>query len=151
MEFLAKLHPLVVHFPVALLTLYVVLEILSQIFKKKFLKNTTHLILLLGVIGGIAAVLTGNMEFQFLTNSNMLNKTQSTLVSNHEFYATLTMWYFFVILIFKTYLVFKKKNQTLLNYLFIIFALGGFYLIFTTAKLGGKLVYEFGIGTNLFK
>lgn len=151
MEFLAKLHPLVVHFPVALLSLYVVLEIISQIFKKKFLINTAHLILLVGVIGGIAAVLTGNLEFQLLTSSNILNQTQSSSVSNHEFYATLTMWYFFAGLIFKTYLVLKKKNQTLLNYLFIIFALGGFYLIYTTARLGGKLVYDFGIGTNLLK
>jgi uncharacterized membrane protein len=151
LEFLAKFHPLVVHFPIAFLTLYVFLEVISQIFKRKFLSNLTHLILLLGVIGGITAVLTGNMEFQFVIKSNLLNQVNNSQISNHEYYATITMWYFFAGLIIKTYILVKKKNQTLFNYLFIIFALVGFYLIFTTAKLGGKLVYEFGIGTNLFK
>ncbi|MCB0747268.1 MAG: hypothetical protein H6613_00525 [Ignavibacteriales bacterium] len=150
MNFLANLHPLIIHFPIALLTLYVALEIVSQIFNKKFLINFTHVILLVGVISGIGAVLTGNLEFQQLTESGKLTLTHIEIISNHEYYATLTLWYFFAILILKTYFYLKKKNAGLFNYLFIIFALGGFYLIIKTAKIGGRLVYEYGIGTNLF-
>ncbi|MBK7105778.1 MAG: DUF2231 domain-containing protein [Ignavibacteriae bacterium] len=149
MEFLADKHPLVIHFPIAFLTIYVLLEIISQFFKKDFILKFTHLSLLIGVIGGIAAVLTGNMEFQLLTQKKFLTQSLINEISEHEFYATLTMWYFFILLISKTYILLKKKNQSKLSYLFVIFAVIGFYLIYNTSKIGGRLVYEFGIGTNL--
>ncbi|MFZ1290539.1 MAG: DUF2231 domain-containing protein [Melioribacteraceae bacterium] len=149
MEFLADKHPLVIHFPIAFLTFYVFLEILSQIFKRDFLIKITHLSLLIGVIGGIASVLTGNMEFQLLNQNNLLTQTLVSEISEHEFYATLTMWYFFILLISKTYIFLKKKNQSKFNFLFVIFAVIGFYLIYNTSKIGGGLVYKFGVGTNL--
>lgn len=149
MEFFADKHPLVIHFPVAFLTIYVLLEIISQFFKKDFILKFTHLSLFIGVIGGIAAVLTGNMEFQLITMNVNLSQKLLSEIAEHEFYATLTMWYFFILLIGKTYLNLKKKNQSKFTFLFVIFAVIGFYLIYNTSKIGGRLVYEFGIGTNL--
>ena len=149
MEILADKHPLVIHFPIAFLTLYVSLEIIYNLFKKDFVIKVAHLSLLLAVISGIAAVLTGNMELQLLKQKSFLTQSLINEISEHEFYATLTMWYFFIILIIKTYVILKKKNQSKLRYLFVIFAVIGFYLIYTTSKIGGRLVYEFGIGTNL--
>ncbi|MHB9014432.1 MAG: DUF2231 domain-containing protein, partial [Ignavibacteriaceae bacterium] len=60
MEFLAQLHPKIVHFPIALLSTYVLLEIIGVVFKRDFFSKAAHLILLLGVLGALAAVFTGN-------------------------------------------------------------------------------------------
>ncbi|MBK8943818.1 MAG: DUF2231 domain-containing protein [Ignavibacteriae bacterium] len=149
MEFLADKHPLVIHFPIAFLIFYTFMEILSQFLKNDLSKKITYLFLLFGVWGGIAAVLTGNMEFQLITQNKTISENIIYEISEHEFYATLTMWFFFILLIVKTYLILKKKNQSKFSFLFIIFAVIGFYLIYNTSKIGGRLVYEFGIGTNL--
>ena len=60
MDFLAGLHPKIVHFPIALLSAYALLEIIGIVFKNEFLSKTAHLFLFLGVLGALAAVLTGN-------------------------------------------------------------------------------------------
>ena len=60
MEFLAGLHPQIVHFPIALLILYSIFEILGILLKKDFLQKSAYLLLGLGVLVSVAAVLTGN-------------------------------------------------------------------------------------------
>ncbi len=151
MKFLEDIHPLTVHFPIAFLTLYCLTEIVSQFFRKDELKKLSLFFLVIGVLSATVSVLTGNMEFQTLTQNNSISQSLINEIGNHEYFATLTLWYFFFLLILKTYIILKKKNQSKLNYLFVIFAALGFYLIFTTSKIGGRLVYEFGIGTNLLK
>jgi uncharacterized membrane protein len=74
MDFLAGLHPKVVHFPIALLLTYILCELIGVIFKKDFFSKTAHLLLLLGVIGAVAAVLTGNLAFSAYQNWNDANK-----------------------------------------------------------------------------
>ena len=59
-NFLAEIHPKVVHFPVALLTTYSILEIIGIIFNKEFVTKSALLVLCLGVVTALIAVLTGN-------------------------------------------------------------------------------------------
>ena len=59
-NFLAEIHPKVVHFPIALLTTYSILEIIGIIFNKEFITKSALLILCLGVVTAFIAVLTGN-------------------------------------------------------------------------------------------
>ena len=149
MNFLAELHPLVIHFPIAFLFLFVGLEITSLFLKKDYLKNISHLLLLISVIALIAAVFSGNQSMQLVTGEISSNDIL-TQMEAHEQFATITLWYYFALLMFRTYLFVNKKFESMLQYLFVIFAVFGLYFIFTTAKLGGVLVYDFGIGTKLF-
>ena len=145
MEFLAEFHPRVVHFPIALLLTYVLFETLGAITKKDFLLKAAHLILLLGVIGAFAAVQTGEraeMAFDFW------NKEASALMEQHEQYANITIWYFTALLVIRTFLVFKKKFTNVFKYSFVVLALIGAFFVFKTGDLGGRLVYEHGIGTQ---
>jgi len=145
MEFLAQFHPKIVHFPIALLSCYVFLEVLTGIFKKDFLIKSTHLILLFGVLGALAAILTGQQaEMAF----DYWNKQASALMEEHEMYATITIWYFSALLVIRTYLVFKKKFSNVFKYIFVALAVTGFYFVVQTGDHGGKMVYEHGIGTQ---
>lgn len=146
MEFLAELHPKVIHFPIALLLTYVLLEFIGIIFKREFYQKTAHLLLLLGVIGSFFAVLTGNQAF---TVYEYWNKQSSALFNNHQTFANLTVWYFTGILVLRTYLVVKKKFSTSFKYIMIALALFGGYLVYQTSEYGGELVNKFGIGTQL--
>jgi uncharacterized membrane protein len=146
MDFLAGLHPKVVHFPIALLLTYILCELIGVIFKKDFFSKTAHLLLLLGVIGAVAAVLTGNLAFSAYQTWNDANRG---LFNHHQTFANLSIWYFSGLLVFKTILVLKKKSNSSLKYLLLLFALFGCYLIYQTAEYGGDLVKKFGVGTEL--
>ncbi len=150
MEFLAKIHPEVIHFPIAFLLGYALFEILGIILKKEFLSKAAHLLLLLGVLGMIAAVLTGN---QAKDVAHKISKTGITIsfnaINEHENYANTTLWFFAALLVLRTMAVIKKKFFGLIKYSFIILSLVGSFLVYETGEHGGSLVYKHGIGTEI--
>lgn len=152
MEFLAGLHPKIIHFPVAFLIIYVLFEITGIIFKKEFFTKAAYLFLFLGVLSLVAAVLTGN---QAEAIANQWEEKGAVIpfkaIGEHEQYATNTLWYFTALLVLRTFLVLKKKFKGLFQYLIIALALVGAFLIYETAEHGGKLVYKYGLGTELKK
>ncbi len=150
MEFLAKLHPEVIHFPIAFLLGYVLFEILGIILKKEFLSKIAHLLLFLGVLGLIAAVLTGNQAKDI---AHKLSKEGLSIsinaINEHEDYANITLWFFAALLVLRTMAVIKKKFSGAVKYSFIIFSIVGAFLVYETGEHGGSLVYKHGIGTEL--
>lgn len=149
MEFLAELHPRIVHFPIAFFILYFFLESSGIILKKDFLLKSALLILIIGIITALIAVLTGNQAQAaaklLFKNSGEINE----IIELHEEYATITLFYFSALLILRSYLVLKKKFVGNIQYIFIALGLIGCYLIYTTGIHGGELVFKYGIGTKL--
>lgn len=145
MEFLSAIHPKVVHFPVALLLTYFLFEVLALVLKKDFLSKAAHLLLFLGVVGALAAVLTGQQAEEAF---EYWNKQSSELLEEHELYANITLWYFTALLILRTFLAFGKKFVGVIKYVIIVLAAVGVYFVFQTGDHGGKMVYEHGVGTQ---
>lgn len=144
-SFLADIHPKVVHFPIALLTTYSLLEIVGIVFKKEFISKSTLLILCLGVVAAFFAVLTGNQaaaDFKFWTDDS------SALLSEHQTYATYLLWFSVLVCGFRIFVVIKKKFIGSTKYLFILFALMIIFLVYETGTHGGNLVKKYGIGTD---
>ena len=146
MEFLAELHPKVVHFPVALLLTFALFELLGTVLKKDYFHKAAHLILFLGVVGSVLAVLSGKQAGA--ANPNW-TEASIELIREHSSYANITMWYFVGVLVVKTFLVVKKKMNQTFNYIILVLALVGCFFIFETSEHGGQLVTKFGIGTEL--
>jgi uncharacterized membrane protein len=55
------IHPMIVHFPIALLIVGFLFDILSLFIKKEFYSNAGFYLLILGTLGIIAAYFTGNL------------------------------------------------------------------------------------------
>lgn len=149
MEFLSGLHSKVIHFPIAFFILYFLFETSGIIFKKDFLTKSAFIVLVLGVIFSVLSVLTGNQAHEVVKTSLQANGLTS-LIEQHEQLATVTLWYFFFVLIFRTYLTVKKKFEGNIRYAFVLFGLLGCVLIYLTGIYGGELVYKYGVGTDLF-
>jgi uncharacterized membrane protein len=145
MEFLSAFHPKVVHFPIAFLFLYTLLEFIGVVFKKEFFQKAAHLILFFGVLGAFAAVITGREAEEAF---DYWNKASGALVEMHEYYANLTIWFFTILLVFRTAVVIKKRFTGVISYIFLILAFVGAYLVFWTGELGGEMVYKHGVGTE---
>lgn len=148
MEFLAELHPQVIHFPIAILILYSVIEIIAIILNHKFLQKMAHLLLAIGVVSAIAAVLTGNQAAAHAAEVNTKFSLPKELIEEHETYASYTLWYFLAVLVFRTFLVLKKKMEENLRFILIPMVLLGSFLIYKTGDYGGQLVYNYGVGTK---
>lgn len=145
MEFLSAVHPKVVHFPIALLLTYFLFEVLALVLKKDFLSKAAHLLLFLGVLGALAAVLTGQEAEEAF---EYWNKQSSELLEEHELYANITLWYFTALLILRTFLTFGKKFVGVIKYVIVVLAAVGVYFVFLTGDHGGRMVYEHGVGTQ---
>jgi uncharacterized membrane protein len=152
MEFLAENHPRVVHFAVAFLTAYPFFELLALIFRKEYLEKSAHIILFIAVLSALGAVLTGNQaEVVAHEWEEMGAIIPFNTIHEHSDYANLTLWYFTAILLFRTLLVIKKKFYGWIRYLVILLAFVGMYFIYQTGEYGGRLVYKYGVGTELKK
>ncbi|MFC2102896.1 DUF2231 domain-containing protein [Bacteroidota bacterium] len=146
MEFLADLHPKIVHFPITLIITSVLFDILGIVIKKESYERSAHLLLFLGVVGSFAAVLSGNQAF---IAYEFWNEDSSKILEDHEFFANITIWYFTALLILRTYLVIRKKYFIKFKYLIVVFGLIGCFFVIQTSEYGGQLVKKFGIGTEV--
>ena len=147
-SFLADIHPKVVHFPVALLTTYSLLEIIGIAFNKEFISKTALLIFCLGVVTAFFAVLTGN---QAATEFSFWNEKSNALLNEHQTYATYLLWFSAIICGLRIFIVLKKKFSGFTKYLFILFAVVILFLVYETGMHGGDLVKKYGIGTDMFE
>ncbi len=153
MEFISTLHPKVVHFPIALLLVYVLFEILFLFFKRELFSVVANYLLVFGVIGSIAAVLTGNAASQSaeLLFENDGIRIPFGLITEHQTYASITQWLFTIILFIRLFSTLKNKFKGWIQIIVLISALVGSYFIYETGELGGELVYKHGVGTEIIK
>ncbi|MBU1100719.1 MAG: DUF2231 domain-containing protein [Bacteroidetes bacterium] len=150
MEFLGGLHPMVIHFPIVFFIVYCLLEIIGVIINNEKLLQIAYFTLIAGIVTALGAVLTGNQAEEFaerLYNGSL--EFPHEAIELHEKFATLSLWFFTLVAVFRTYLKIKKKFKGRIRYFFIIFAVVGAYLIFKAGTAGGELVYKHGVGTNL--
>lgn len=132
------LHPLIVHFPIALLIMGTIIEILALKYKEK-LSLTGTILLTTGVITGIISYLTGDSAEHF---AEMHFGEVEYLIHQHEEMAQLSLITFGIATVFKWITMFTSKFNKALISLVILFSIGGSVALGITGHLGGKIVYE---------
>lgn len=138
-EFKMPLHPLVVHFPIALLLVGTLIEIVSLKYRKQ-LNLTGTILLTLGFISGCIAFLTGDSGERFAEMH--FGEEVESLIHAHEDMARNAMITFGAALFIKLYTHFTVKNLRLLYSIVIVLALLGSGLLAYAGHLGGQIVYE---------
>lgn len=146
------LHPLIIHFPIALL-LVVPLLVLIGVFlpnKGRSYLIAAFILMLLGTVASFIAVSTGESAGEL---AERVANVESVL-ENHEELAETTRTVFsaltviFGVMLFAP-MIFKKdlssKIVIPLNLAFLIFYGAGVVLLINTAHEGGRLVHEFGV------
>ncbi len=145
MEIFSDIHSKVVHFPIAFLMLYPVIELIFIFFRKDFFSKTAFLFLSVGVLGALFAVLSGNLVYQHITNWTAEAKD---IFFTHQLYANLTVWFYAILLAVRYFLFIKKKlNRTVIIIIFAVSLIGG-YFVYQTGNYGGRLAEQIIILTN---
>lgn len=131
-------HPMMVHFPIALVALGFLAELLALYFKKEIcLTKFGFYLLVTGTLAALAAVFTG----VFFTSE--MAGAAGNVQKSHEFFAILTLCLLVLTSVLRIILKSSKKENTELKWL--AFALYGLAAIFVsiTGFFGGTLVYNY--------
>jgi len=152
MEFLGSIHPAVVHFPIAFFVLYALFENAGHWLNNEHLLNAAMYTLGAGIFVGLLAVLTGNQAAEVVARlSEDGAAIPRELIEDHEFWASLSFWYYFVIFVSRGYLFLKKKIDNNMRIVFAVCSLVGIILIYEAGRMGGELVFKYGAGTEILK
>ena len=146
------LHPLIVHFPIALLLVAPVLVVLGLVFSKSsrgfFL--SALVLMALGTIAVYVAASTGAAAGELAERS----RNVGAVIEQHEELAETTRTIFTALTIIFAVILFLpgllKKNlgrasSAILNIAFLVFYLAGALVLANTAHQGGRLVHELGV------
>ena len=146
------LHPIIIHFPIALLLIAPIIIIIGLFMPKNgrtfFL--SAFVLMLIGTIATFIAVSTGNAAGELAEH---VNNVESVL-EEHEELAETTRTVFailtaiFGVIVFAPMLFKKELSRVItipLNLAFLLFYGSGAVLLMNTAHQGGRLVHEFGV------
>ncbi len=150
MEFLSDywrieaLHPLFVHFPLALLLVATVFKFSAFWRKGKFLDKPGTILLVTGVVSGWLAIYTGDLA------DGIVSRTlcDPTVLKDHQNNSYTMIWLFTaatVIDLFYHYRFLVLKLIYIKWLIIILLFMGSGFLIYT-GHLGAKLVYEQAAG-----
>jgi len=138
-----NIHPLIIHFPIALLLVAIFLDAVSIGFQKDWIYKSALMMYLFGTLGAITAYITGRIAANSVSPSFKAELT----MSNHSDWALYTVVFFSIYTLLR--LIFNKKinpDNKLIRLAALFVALIGLYLLVRTADLGGKLVFRYGVG-----
>ncbi len=136
------IHPMIVHFPVALIIVGFFADVVSLFFKKeKCLSKTGFYLMVLGALAAIAAWVTGQLFTDEPTQGEIVK-----VFEKHETGALITMILMVVGASFRIWLVAQKKDETSLKWIPFGFYFLAFLAVSFTGYMGGNMVYNFMIG-----
>lgn len=131
-------HPMLVHFPIALIMIGFIAELASLYFKKEYcLSFAGFHLLIIGAIAALAAYLTG----EFFTGE--MSGAAGDIKNTHELFATITLWTVLVNAAFRIILKATKKEKGVFKWIaFTLYAISAI-AVSITGFYGGTLVYEY--------
>jgi uncharacterized membrane protein len=135
---------MIVHFPIALVLVAFLSELIGHIFKKQFFLQASVYLVVLAGLGALAAYLTGDAA-----GDGMEGGSLQRALEDHEVSAILTLWLTIAAAGAKIVLYFVKKEMRWLKILAftLLFAAAG--SVARTGYLGGQLVFKHAAGVEL--
>ena len=143
-EWAPNIHPLLVHFPIAIILIAVLSDLASIILKKQiWLHYAAFGLYAVSALGAIAAFLSGRQAADLVE----IPPAAQPVVSEHAHLALISMVILIGYVIILYLFLWKKWDlKTPVAVVLLIAGAGGFALIATTAEHGAELVFRYGVG-----
>lgn len=133
---ITHLHPMLVHFPIALAAVALLFDLASYYFKKDWLNKAAVTLAVLATLGAGAALLSG---FFF---TKPVAGLAAILKEKHVLYAIISTVMLAIASITGLIALLKYDYQTKLKYLFTLFMILAAIGISMTGMVGGSIVYD---------
>ena len=134
-------HPMLVHFPIALLTAGFLFDLFSMFLKKEpCLSKAGFWLEILGMAGALFAFGTG----YFFTSP--MEGDSGIMRDKHELFATLALISVIIAVLCRIAAIYLKKDSLMVRYALLGLFFFSVVLISITGFLGGSLVMDYMIG-----
>lgn len=137
------IHPMLVHFPIALLSVSVFLDVLAQRWRREECRMVSLYTLVLGVAGALVAVASGAMAEEAVEHSGVPEQ----VLELHESLGFATFWIFAGLLGLRiAWWLEWVQERPLVS---VVLGMLGVAVLLVASYFGGSLVYEYGAGVTL--
>ena len=145
-EWAPNIHPILVHFPIALIFMAFLMDILNLILPDKWWDDLKSTILYgAGILAALVSYYTGTLA----GDSVFLPAEAQSVLNSHSDWAWWTIWFFTAYLALRLlfhylYIIdkFKIRIVTLLA------VLPGIFMLYETGEHGAEMVFGYGVGTG---
>lgn len=146
-EWAPNLHPLFVHFPIALILLAVLMDLLNFFLPDEWWDDTKTTILYgIGTLSAIAAYYTGTLA----ADSVMLSAEAQPVLTEHADWAWLTVWFYGVYAVFRITATWWTSGKYRMKFHvgFFLVSLVGVYFLYQAGDHGAQMVFKHGVGVQ---
>jgi len=139
LELPSHLHPMIVHFPVALFIMALVFELVSLILKNESTHKAAILMYVTAALMTPLVLRTGIWEAEKIGLSH-------PILDQHRNFALWTMWISLMSLPILWFL--KREMSKYFRIIFLIFLISTATFVSLTGDKGGRMVFEYGVGVE---
>jgi uncharacterized membrane protein len=131
-----RLHAALNDLPTALLLTAVLFELAALMTRRQSFQQVSFWTIIFGAIGGVAAVISGLQAEEHVENGEAVHR----VMESHEQLALITLGVFGILALWRV--VREKRMGLLERSIVLLLSVGGVGVLFATANLGGRLVFE---------
>ena len=139
---MSNLHPVLVHFPIVLLTCSLLFDLIGHLLNKSQFERSAWWTQLLGTAGLVATVTTGLLA----ENSVVIVEAAREHFETHEQIAFVIAGIYAVLFLWR--IGSRTKLPLRREWIYLTLSVLAVTLIWVGAWYGGELVYTFGVGVN---
>lgn len=140
---MSNIHPLIVHFPIALIIVVFALDFLGAVGRRQSLISAANILSIFAALAAVAAVATGLIAEESVWHTEDAHE----LIELHETIGFAVLGAALISLIFRP-AIRKKKSKSSLLWVAVLISLVAALLVGYEGYLGGEIVFRHGTGVE---
>ena len=141
----SHLHPMIVHFPIALVIVGFLSDAVGLVTRWKFFTSAGLFLIILGSLGTLAAYISGNLAGDGIEEFGALG----TALDTHESAAVMAVWAMMILAVLRTLLAVTGRMKGWMKFGMVILLAVGVGTVARAGYYGGELVYRHAAGVDL--
>lgn len=148
-EWAPNIHPMLVHFPTAILSIAILFDFISFFFEREntwWTQKTTVFLYAIGAVTAIIVYYTGTVA----ADSVMLPAEAQSVLSEHANLAWYTIWFYGIYAIARIAAIslLRQHHHRKIHVGFFLLSLVGMFLLYETGEHGAEMVFHYGVGVE---
>lgn len=147
---LPNVHPLLVHFPLALAFTALGLDVFCLTLRRPWLDRATVTLYGLAAVSGVVTAISGKVAFEGFAQ---VSARAESVAGEHSDWAFLSIILLFVVLVLRFEALWRDRAEAVvrrapIRWLALVLSIGAQVALFETASHGGELVFRHGLGVS---